>query len=77
MVELRAVAAAVLAVATDALLEAHHLPITWCQSGYRTGPPACAQSRAKKQPRGGEHAEEKGREEKQKRAECIPNGYSK
>jgi hypothetical protein len=32
-----------------------------CPSGYRNGPPACAQPRPKKQPGGGDHAEEKGR----------------
>jgi hypothetical protein len=29
--------------------------------GYRTGPPACAKSRAKKQPGIGKHAGEKGK----------------
>jgi hypothetical protein len=36
-------------------------PKTWCPSGDRTGPPACAQSRAKKQPGIGNHVGEKGR----------------
>jgi hypothetical protein len=38
--ELRVVAAAVLAIAADAVLVAHNLKKTWCPSGYRTGPPA-------------------------------------
>jgi hypothetical protein len=56
--ELRVVVAAVLAVATDGVLVAHHIPNTWCPSGYRTGPPKFAQSRAKKKPGSGEHARE-------------------
>jgi hypothetical protein len=39
----------------------------WYLSGSRTGPPACAQFRAKKQPGSGEHAGEKGREGAEKR----------
>jgi hypothetical protein len=66
-VELRVVAAAVLATAVDAVLVAHHFPKTWCPSGYYTGPPACAQYRAKKQAGTGEHAGEKGRREAEKR----------
>ena len=42
-------------------------PKTWCPSGYRTGPPACAKPRAKKQPGGGKQAGEKERVGAEKR----------
>jgi hypothetical protein len=60
-VELRVVVAAVFAVAAEAVLVAQYLLKLGLSSGYLTGPPACAQFRAKKQPGGGEHAGEKGR----------------
>jgi len=60
-VKLRVVVAAVLAVATDAVLVAQHLLKLGAPSGYRTGPPASAKSRAKKLPGGGEQAGEKER----------------
>jgi len=71
-VELRVVVAAVLTVAPDAVLVAQHLRnrgahmVTAPARQYmnslarRTGPPACAKSRAKKQPEGGEHTGERG-----------------
>jgi hypothetical protein len=43
------------------LCSSHSTFFNCCLSGYRTGPPACEKSRAKKQPRGGRHAGEKGR----------------
>jgi hypothetical protein len=52
--ELRIVIAAVLAVTTDAMLAAYHLPRLGAL--YRTGPPACGKSRAKKRLGGREHA---------------------
>jgi hypothetical protein len=63
--ELRVVAAAVLAVADDIELELIQTrrtppPKTLCPSGYRTGPPACGLSRAKKRAGGGDHAKKKG-----------------
>jgi hypothetical protein len=70
---LRVVVAAVLAVGPEAVLVAQHLrkrsahmvtaPARQYISNlaHRTGPPACEQSCAKKQPEGGEQAGEKGR----------------
>jgi hypothetical protein len=59
--ELRIVFAAVLAAAADIAAATTSPPKTWCPSGYRTGPHACAQSRAEKRPGGGKHAGKKGR----------------
>jgi hypothetical protein len=65
-IELRVVVAAVVAVAADAVLVwLTHKPR--CPSGYSTDSTASAQSRAKKQPEGGEHAGEKGRGGAEKR----------
>jgi hypothetical protein len=43
------------------VLVAHRPQHIFCSSRYCTGPPGCAKSCAKKQPRGGEHAGEKRR----------------
>ena len=61
--KLHVVVALVLAVAADAVLVANHLPNLSCQSDYRTDPPKCDQTRAKKQLKGKEHAGEKKRAE--------------
>jgi hypothetical protein len=58
-VELRVVVIAVLAVAADVVLVAQHLlkiRAHLATALAKTGPPACAKSRAKKQPGGGEHS---------------------
>jgi hypothetical protein len=57
--ELRVVVAEVLASAARAMLAAS-VPKTGCPSVYRTAPPACEQSRAKKQPGDGSTREKKG-----------------
>jgi hypothetical protein len=49
----------------------HTTSQTFCPSGYRTGPPACKQSRAKKRPEGREHAGEKRRGGAEKRKKNI------